>query len=151
MDKRFSYFKPRMYTRGWGCWFLLSRFRKKGLDDMRTTLWASTCWPSSQARVTSVKSLSSFSFPKAEQILSRKSFHCKNSFSSDLCIFTIFAPVWQVLVLVLLICCHHLIMLIHNTYLSKHFLIMGLFISQKKPLQYLPGPSGNEFWTMSNI
>ena len=54
---------------------------------MRTTLWASTCWPSSQARVTSVNSLSSLSSPKAELIFRRKSFHCKQSFSSDRCIF----------------------------------------------------------------
>ena len=35
-------------------------FSKKGLGAMRTTLCAPTCWPSSQARVTSVNSLSSF-------------------------------------------------------------------------------------------
>ena len=64
---------------------------------MRTTLWASTCWPSSQARVTSVKSLSSFRFPKAVLILSRKLFHCKLSFSSDLCIFTICCEFRQML------------------------------------------------------
>ena len=65
---------PFMNTNGWGCLFFFKRLRKNGLDAMRTTLWASICWPSSQARVTSVNSLS------------RKSFHCKKSFSPDICI-----------------------------------------------------------------
>ena len=51
---------------------------------MRTTLWASTCWPSSQARVTSVNSFSSLRSLKAEVRFSWKSFHCRHSFSSDL-------------------------------------------------------------------
>ena len=37
-------------------------------DEAKITLWASTCWPipSSYARVTSAKLLSSFKFPKAQ-------------------------------------------------------------------------------------
>ena len=31
---------------------------KKGLDEAKTVLWTSICWPSSQARVTSAKFLS---------------------------------------------------------------------------------------------
>ena len=49
-----------MQIKGCGCLFLLKIFTKKGLDAMRTNLWTSACWPSSQARVTSVNSLSSF-------------------------------------------------------------------------------------------
>ena len=37
-----------------------------GQRAAKITLWASTCWPSSQARVTSAKLLSSFKFPKAQ-------------------------------------------------------------------------------------
>ena len=43
--------------------------------------WASICWPSSHTRVTSVNSLSSRSFPKAELTFSLKLFHCRHSFS----------------------------------------------------------------------
>ena len=39
-----------------GCECFSSRFKKKRLYEARMTLWASTCWPSSQARVTSVNS-----------------------------------------------------------------------------------------------
>ena len=60
---------------------------------MRTTLWTSTCWPSSQARVTSVNSLSSLRSLKAEVRFVWKSFHCKHSFSSELC--GIFFNYWQ--------------------------------------------------------
>ena len=44
---------------------------KNGLSPM------ATCLPSSQARVTSVRSLSSLSSPKDELIFCLKSFHCK--------------------------------------------------------------------------
>ena len=53
---------------------------------MRTSLCVSNGRPSSQTRVTSVKSLSSFSFPNVVQRLSRNSFHFKHNFSSRLCI-----------------------------------------------------------------
>jgi len=72
---------------GWGCLFLFKMFRKNGLEATRTTLWASTCWPSSQAKVTSVNSLSCLNSPKAELTFSLKSFHCKHSFSSVFIIF----------------------------------------------------------------
>ena len=48
-----------------------------GLEPPKITLWASTWWLSSQARVTSAKfeSLSSIKFPNALLMLSWKSFH----------------------------------------------------------------------------
>ena len=48
-----------------------------GLEPSKITLWASSWWPSSQARVTSAKSesLSSIKFPNALLMLSWKSFH----------------------------------------------------------------------------
>ena len=55
-----------------------------GLGAARITLCASTCWPSSQARVTSVKSLSFLNFPKVFLTLSWKSFHWRQSFSDIL-------------------------------------------------------------------
>ena len=39
---------------------------QKRTCSAKITLWASTCWPSSHARVTSAKLLSSFKFPKAQ-------------------------------------------------------------------------------------
>ena len=59
-----------MKIKGWGCWFRLSRAWKNGLDVVKTTLWDSTCWPSSQTRVTSVKSLSSLRLSKAALLFS---------------------------------------------------------------------------------
>ena len=70
-----------MYIRVWGCLFLLRRFWKNGLEAAKITLWASTCFPSSQARVTSAKSASSLRFPNAPMTFSLKSFHCRQSFS----------------------------------------------------------------------
>ena len=70
-----------MYTIGWECLFLFKSSMKKGLDDARTTLWASICCPSPQARVTSVKSLSSLSSLNEEVMFSLKSFHWRHSFS----------------------------------------------------------------------
>ena len=55
---------------------------KNGLDEAKTTLWASICEPSSQARVTSVKSLSPFRSRKHDVTFCWKSFHFKQSFSS---------------------------------------------------------------------
>ena len=60
-----------------------------GVDVMipvpaKITFCASTSWPSSQARVTSAKSLSSLKFPKAILMLSWKSFHWRQSFSDIL-------------------------------------------------------------------
>ena len=56
-------------------------FWRKGLELASITLWASTCLPSSQTRVTSAKSFSSLRFPNEPMTLSLKSFHCKQSFS----------------------------------------------------------------------
>ena len=49
----------------------------RGVEPSKITLWASSWWPSSQARVTSAKSesLSSIKFPNALLMLSWKSFH----------------------------------------------------------------------------
>ena len=58
---------------------------KKGLDDAKITLCVSICVPSSQARVTSEKSLSFLNPPKAEFKFSWKSFHLRQSFS-EVCI-----------------------------------------------------------------
>ena len=58
-----------------------SIFPKTGLEAARMTLWASKCWPSSHARVTSVKSLSFRNLLKAELTFSLKSFHWRQSFS----------------------------------------------------------------------
>ena len=66
---------------GWVCLFLLIKFWKNRLELARITLWASNCLPSSQARVTSAKSLSSLRIPNALVAFSLKSFHCKQSFS----------------------------------------------------------------------
>ena len=62
-----------------------SMFWKKGLEFARITLWASTCFPSSQARVTSVKSSSSLRLPNVFTTFSLKSFHCRHSFSDIVC------------------------------------------------------------------
>ena len=47
-------------------WRWLWNHSSKWTCPAKITLWASTCWPSSQARVTSAKLLSSFKFPKAQ-------------------------------------------------------------------------------------
>ena len=76
-------------------------FWKKGLTAAKNLLsWAFTCWPSSQARVTSAKSTSFLRFPKVEFLISLKSFHlrhnlldiidfyfrlCKDWFKSNIC------------------------------------------------------------------
>ena len=72
-----------------GCWCLfdLSRFMKSGLKVAKTTLCAPICWPSSQAKVTSVNSLSILSSLKPDKMFSWKSFHFKQSFS-ELIMFT---------------------------------------------------------------
>ena len=70
-----------MYIIGWACLFLPRSLWKKGLDAASITLCASTCWPSSQARVTSVKSLSCLRLPNAVLTFSWKSFHFRQSFS----------------------------------------------------------------------
>ena len=49
---------PLMYIRGWECLCVFNNSMKNGLDVAKTVLWTSICWPSSQARVTSVNSLS---------------------------------------------------------------------------------------------
>ena len=82
--RRSSNFNPLMYISGWGCLFRPSSFWKSGLQEANTTLWASTCWPSSQTRVTSLKSRSSLSFPNAPLIFSWNSFHWRQSFSDIL-------------------------------------------------------------------
>ena len=73
-----------MKMSGWGCLFLPKTFWKNGLEEANITLWASTCCPSSQTKVTSLKSLSSLKFPNALLILSWKSFHWRHSFSDIL-------------------------------------------------------------------
>ena len=53
----------------WCCWCLCDddcKIMSKRTCPAKITLWASSCWPSSQARVTSAKLLSSFKFPKAQ-------------------------------------------------------------------------------------
>ena len=82
-----------MKIRGWVCLFLFRISLKNGLEEARMTLWASTCWPSSQARVTSVKSLSPLKSPKEEITLFLKSFHCRQSFS-ELSIFCVKTSNW---------------------------------------------------------
>ena len=56
---------------------------KNGLDDTKTTLCASICSPSSQARVTSVNSPSSLSSLNEVVIFSLKSFHWRQSLSEE--------------------------------------------------------------------
>ena len=48
--------------------------------EARITLWASICWPSSEARVTSANSLSSLRLPNAMFKFSWKSSHLRRSF-----------------------------------------------------------------------
>ena len=81
MEFSSSAFTPLITISGWGCLFILSRWWKNGLDATKITLWASNCWPSSQAKVTSEKSLSPSRFPKAVATFSWKSFHFRHSFS----------------------------------------------------------------------
>ena len=68
------------------CLLVLRMFRKKELAEAKITLWTSNCWPSSQARVTSVKSLSSLRSWKAEQTLLLKLLHWRENFSDNGCI-----------------------------------------------------------------
>ena len=68
---------------------------KKGLEDAKITLWVSICVPSSQAKVTSAKSWSFLSPPKAEFRFSWKSFHLRQSFSW-LCILSFTRTDWEI-------------------------------------------------------
>ena len=77
-------FTPLMIINGWLCLFLLSKTSSTGLDAARITLWDSIWVPSSQAKVTSLKSLSSRSFWKAEFMLVWKSFHWRQSCSDSI-------------------------------------------------------------------
>ena len=77
---------PLMYIRGWECFCLFRRSMKNGLVEAKTVLWTSMFWPSSQARVTSVKSLSSLSALNENVMFSLKSFHWRHSFSEELII-----------------------------------------------------------------
>ena len=54
---------------------------KNGLDVARINWWAVICWPSSQARVKSEKSLSSLEALRADPAFSWKLFHFRQSFS----------------------------------------------------------------------
>ena len=72
-----------MYINGCGCLCFFKSSMKNGLDEAKTVLWTSICWPSSQARVTSAKSLSSRNSLKAIVIFSLKSFHWRQSFSEE--------------------------------------------------------------------
>ena len=54
---------------------------QKLLEVARTTLWTSTCLPSSNAKVTLVKSVSFLSSANEDFWLSSKSFHVRKSFS----------------------------------------------------------------------
>ena len=72
---------PRMKMRGCWCLFDFNKFLKRGLEVVKTTLWAPVCSPSSQAKVTSVNSLSFLSSLKPDNVFSWKSFHFKQSFS----------------------------------------------------------------------
>ena len=54
---------------------------KNGLEAASMILSASTCFPSSQTRVTLVRSLSSLNSRKATLIFVSKSFHLKQNFS----------------------------------------------------------------------
>ena len=72
-----------MYKSGWACWFFFRIPLKNGEQAARITLWACTC-SSSQARVTSKKSLSSLSSRKATLMLLSKSFHRRQNLSDDI-------------------------------------------------------------------
>ena len=56
---------------------------KNGLDEAKTVLWAAICWPSSQARVTSVKSLSFLNSLKKEVVTQIKAIDGGQSFSEE--------------------------------------------------------------------
>ena len=80
---RSSDFTPCMNISGWG-WPVLSAlkiFRKIGLKVARRILCASNCWPSSEARVTSEKSLCCLKLSNTVFTFSWKSFHFRQSFS----------------------------------------------------------------------
>ena len=78
---RSSDFTPLKYIKGVVCLCFIRMLSNTGLEIARTTLCTSICLPSSQTKVTSVKSLSSFRLPNAFMAFSLKSFHCKHSFS----------------------------------------------------------------------
>ena len=72
---------PLIKRKGWICLSILfSSLLKKGLQEDKITLWASI-WPSSQARVTSTKSLSPLSSTNVVLIFSWKSFHFRQNLS----------------------------------------------------------------------
>ena len=75
--------RPLMKRKGCICllFIFLNSFLKKGLQEDKITLWASS-WPSSQARVTSTKSLSPLSCANEVLIFSWKSFHFRQNISS---------------------------------------------------------------------
>ena len=72
-------FTPLIYTKGWGCGWVLSIVLKNGIHVKRITLWALILW-SSHARVTSVKSSSVLSSPKDSLVLSWKSSYLRHGF-----------------------------------------------------------------------
>ena len=78
---RLTNFVRLRYTNGWGCVWVFKSLLKKGLHAERMTLCAWTLW-SSQAKVTSMKSLSFFRSLKDVWAMSWKSFHRKHSVSS---------------------------------------------------------------------
>ena len=73
--------KPLKYKRGCGCLVSFKSSLKTGLDDAKTTLWASTLCPSPQTRVTSIKSESPLRSLKDDVAVSLKLFHWRQSFS----------------------------------------------------------------------
>ena len=72
-----------MYINGCGCLCFFKNSKKNGLDETKTVLWASICRPSSQGRVTSVKSLSFLNSLNEIVIFSLNSFHWRQSFSEE--------------------------------------------------------------------
>ena len=82
MAIRSSDLRPLINISGCGCLIFFRISMKNGLAEANTTLCASICCPSSQARVTSVNSLSSLSSLNEEVIFSLKSFHWRHSFST---------------------------------------------------------------------
>ena len=81
MDNNVSDFKPRVYIKGWGCLLLARISMKNGLEAASMILSASTCFPSSQTRVTLVRSLSSLKSRQDEVVFSLRSLHWLQSFS----------------------------------------------------------------------
>ena len=73
-----------VYNRSLPWWFLTSIDFNTGLQELSTTLWALTNWPSLLARVTSVKSVSLSNLWKEDAALLINYSHFNENLSEDI-------------------------------------------------------------------